>query len=433
MLDVKTIEDLIANQIHEEINRIVQRTVSDTDWTEILEHNIRQHVQDRITARFSNIATVPDLVDTVKQSVKELFQQGKIPGLGSFVDQNVIKITIDSAIQDLVSKSIDGLVADQNWLDKMQTQIDAHAAKKFSEHLSTVDFNRLILHHIDEGIERWQEKLKKNFSSTGIKDTATKPELQVIPDGVVIENNLVTSQLVVGQDASVHGCLLVKDLAVTGSVNVDNESWQELSTSVFQRTMETITQEWKSQLVDQVLDLAKSQGIVFDDVLIKGESLIVDGCRLNKSIRESNIESVGTLKFLKVAGDSNLNDTFHVVKHRVGVNTDRPESTLSVWDEEVAIGLGKFSQHHAFIGTTRDQKISFGTNKIPHLDIDTNGLVTIKKLRVGRHRIGFESQVPGYSGTRGDIVFNSDPNPDTPFAWVCLGSFQWQPLKAMKS
>jgi hypothetical protein len=53
----------------------------------------------------------------------------------------------------------------------------------------------------------------------------------------------------------------------------------------------------------------------------------------------------------------------------------------------------------------------------------------VKNLRVGRHRIVHEAEMPGYSGTKGDIVFNSNPKGDGVWAWQCLGAFRWIPLR----
>jgi hypothetical protein len=102
---------------------------------------------------------------------------------------------------------------------------------------------------------------------------------------------------------------------------------------------------------------------------------------------------------------------------------------LSVWDEEINLGLGKLSQNQAFIGTNRLQSLAIGVNRTPMLEIDDKGMTTIKQLRVGRNRIAFEPSLPGYSGTKGDIVINSDFKADGVFAWICLGAFRWQPIK----
>ena len=187
---------------------------------------------------------------------------------------------------------------------------------------------------------------------------------------------------------------------------------------------------WKDELVQQVLERAKNGGIDFNEVLVAGRSL-VNGNQLSSLVTESKLQSVGVLRDLRVHGETSLADTLHVSGRRVGINTERPEMALSVWDEEVTVVAGKRSQNTAFVGTSRQQALTIGVNRNANIEIDVDGLVTIKKLRLDRFNISHSAQVPGWSGTRGDWVFNSDPKPDQPFAWVCLGAFRWQALKAV--
>jgi hypothetical protein len=102
-----------------------------------------------------------------------------------------------------------------------------------------------------------------------------------------------------------------------------------------------------------------------------------------------------------------------------------------VWDEEVSIVIGKNKANQAYIGTNRDNGIAIGVNRIAQIEIDVAGMTTIKQLRVGSHRIGHSAEVPGWSGTRGDMIFNSNPGADQAFAWVCLGAYKWQALKSI--
>ena len=181
-------------------------------------------------------------------------------------------------------------------------------------------------------------------------------------------------------------------------------------------------------MVQQVTEKIKIDGIDFDHVTIEGNTLVRDG-RLSENITLSSLQTVGTLQRLRVAGEANLNNTLNVITRRVGVNTEEPEMALSVWDEEVSINIGKNKEKQAYVGTGRSQSLAIGTNRSTHIEIDADGMTQIKKLRVGVHQISHADMVPGWSGTRGDIVFNSNPT-DRVFAWVCLGNFKWQPLKS---
>jgi hypothetical protein len=405
--------------------------MADETWLQSLELRIIQHVQDRITARFSSIETVPDLIKTVKTSVKTLMEQGHVPGLGQYIDQVVINRVIDQAVEREIQTSLDSMMLDPAWVAKIENLINQNYMHRLSQWISEIDINSMMRSQIDAGIERWQDRLKQNFATRGIQDTAEVIELDVVPGGVRVSNQFSAGSLTVQADADVQGCLQVKDLVLRGSINTDNQSWNELSNKIAQDTLTMITDQWRQDLVADVLDIAKTKGIEFQDVLIRGAPLVKDGM-LNSAVRHSQLETVGNLHRLTVAGNSDLADTVHVRSRRVGINTTDPEMALSVWDEEVAMVAGKFKNQHAFMGTARNQNFSLGVNRKAWLDIDTDGLVSVKNFRIDRHRVSFAAQVPGYSGTRGDIVFNSDPNDGQPFAWVCLGAFRWQPLKAVQ-
>lgn len=427
MIDTASLDALILQQIKLAVDQRVDDLMSQQVWVDQLEQRIVKYAQDRIVSRFANISTIPDLIQTVQDSVSNLFAQGQIPDLASFVDQNTLTSTIDNGIQNLVNVAIDNLVIDPEWINKVERITNQNMAERLTRKLSEVDLNALIVESIDSGIERWQDRLKKNFHTNGITDRATKNELTILDDAVVVESELITSKLLVDKTVEVSGSAVINDLIVRGHINTDNKSWNELATVVTNKVLDETTVEWKNNLVQQVLDIAKNSNIDFASISLNGKHL-VDNNVLNPSITESNIQTLGILKELIVSGSAKFGDTMHIAGRRVGVNTANPEMALSVWDEEVSVLAGKLSKNQAYIGTARLQNLAIGVNRNSQIEIDTDGLTTIKQLRVGRHRISHATEVPGYSGTRGDFVFNANPGDNAPFAWVCLGSFQWKPL-----
>lgn len=429
MIDNTSLESLIEQQIRVVVEQRVQFMLEQTDWFDSIEQRVVKYTQDRIVSRFANISTVPDLISTVENSVEKLFEQGRIPDLANFVNTDKINSTIDISVQKFIDKAIDNLVIDTNWISKIEILVNQNMSDKLDRHLREIDLNSLLVSTIDLGIERWQDRLLKNFSTNGIKDLASKQQLTVMDDVVVVESELVSNNIAVHQDLKVHGAIVTKDLVVTGKINVDNTSWHELAENISQRALNKMTDQWHQGLIAQVLEQAKNDGIEFETVLIAGIPLIKDGT-LNSVVKHANFETIGTLDKLQVRGTAILNNTMHVHKSRIGINTDSPEMALSVWDEEVALVAGKLSKQQGFIGTARSQNLAIGVNRVPQIEIDVDGLTTIKKLRVGRHTISHSTEVPGYSGTRGDLVLNTNPGLDSPFAWVCLGSFQWQALKS---
>jgi hypothetical protein len=431
MIETKNMEEFVQDQIRSAVEHFVASVVTDDAWMRDLEQRIVTHVQDRISARFSNIATVPDLVQTVQNSVQQLVTQGHVPGIAQYIDQDSITRAIDHAVQQEIGRSLDALSLDPVWIAKIETLINQNYLRRVSEWISMTDLDSMVRSFIDASVDRWQDRFKQDFATCGFKDKAEALELSLTPGQVSVTSLLTCKDLLAQDRAVIEGVLEVKDLVLKGTINTDNHSWDELSGKIAQDTLALITDQWRQDLVDGVLEIAKTRGIEFKDVTLKGLPLIQDGT-LNPAVRRSQLESLGTLDRLSVAGEVDLSGTVHVRTRRLGINTQDPEMALSVWDEEIALVAGKLKQNHAYLGTARSHNFSLGVARKPYLEIDTDGLTTVKNFRIDRHRISFATQVPGYSGTRGDLVFNSDPNDGQPFAWVCLGAFRWQPLRAMQ-
>jgi hypothetical protein len=424
MLDTSAVERLVEQQIKEQVNEQVKTVLSAEDWLADFEQRIVEFVQSRVIAKFANAEALPEIVETVKTSVNELFRTGAIPGIEKYVDPESIKKTVDIAVEQLVESSIDLLGKDPQWLEKIERQINQSVVDRVVRLMANIDINPIIKGRIDENMQVFRQDILTNFASTGIDDQTTTRQLTLTDDDTVVENRLTSRDLNIANSAT------IQDLIVKGSVNIDNSSWDLLADGISEKTLTRLSDEWKSVLVDQVAEKIKSTGIEFDTVTVGGE-LLVDGSTLSKKITTTNIQQVGILKNLEVAGSSTFNNgTLNVLNKRLGVNTETPEMALSIWDEEVSVVVGKNKANEAYIGTARSQAVVIGVNRTPQIEITVDGLTRIKQLQVGVHKIAHAPIVPGWSGTKGDIVFNSDPKDDSVFAWVCLGAFRWKPLKS---
>lgn len=431
MIDADKLQQLVEEQIQKTVQQEIKEAVSQVEWIQDLEKQIIEFVQARIMAKFKNVSVLPEIIEVINTSVQELFSKGTLPvDLEKYVDQDSVIRAINSKVDLMIEKTIDDLTVDPTWLARVETLITQNYVQKVSRHLSSVDINNMVIDYIDNSVERWQERFKQNFKTNGILDTATSKQLSIDDELVVVNNQLVSHGLQVATNAEVSGSLTANDLVVKGTINVDNKSWDVLKDSVANKVLTSIDTDWQKSLVTQVLEIAKTKGIQFESVLIQGQPLI-NGSQLNSVVTQSNLTKVGNLESLVVDGHADFNKTLTVTARRVGVNTQQPEMALTVWDEEVAVLAGKISKDRAFVGTSRKQTLSLGTNRTAQMDIDPDGLVTVKALRIDRWKIGYANEVPGYSGTRGDIVFNSDPKPETPFAWICLGGHRWQTLKGV--
>lgn len=339
------------------------------------------------------------------------------------LDPNTVKQMIDQAVEQYISTAIQTLCKDPEWLAKVELQITRSAADQVSRQFGQIDLNPIIKECVDTSMTVFQQDILKNFASTGISDQATSCQITVMDETTVVENELTA------RNANIVNTAVVQNLVVKGTVNIDNPSWDQLSDGISQKTLDKLTDEWKTLLTVQVANQIKTNGIDFDSVTVGGESLIT-GNTLSRKITDTSIQSLGVLRTLTVAGESTFNNqTFNVLNKRIGVNTLTPEMALSIWDEEVSVVIGKNKANEAYIGTNRAQGVSIGVNRIPQIEINADGLTRIKQLQVGLHRIGHDSKVPGWSGTKGDIVFNTNLGDDRVFAWVCLGAYRWQTVK----
>lgn len=340
-----------------------------------------------------------------------------------------IATAVDSAVQQHVVDFIEQMALDPEWVQKIEVLVTHNVTERLGQQISGVDLNTMMAGWIDAALARWKELLMANFRSTGIEDRAQSTQLTLTDDVAVFNSPVSTTGLLVEQDADVQGTVSVNDLVVRGTVNGDAPAWQTLADDVTRRAVNQMTNQWREVLVQQVLDLARERGIDFDSILVQGFPLFV-GDRLNPTITKTNITKLGTLEDLVVAGKIDVMETLSVRPKRLGINTAEPDAALNLWDEEVSISLGKYEKNMALIGTSRKQGLALGINRNPVVRIDETGLTTIPKLRIDRWMISHATQVPGYEGVRGDFVLNSDPKPNQPFAWVCLGGARWQSLKA---
>lgn len=419
MLDTKALQKLVEEQVKQEVTSRVSSALNE-QWVKTVEDKAIKFIQDRIVAKFANSEAMPELIDAVKSSVRELFQSGQIPGLGQYVDYDFIKQSVNDSTQQLVQIAIQELSVDRSWLEKIESQVNQSMTQRVVATLGSTDIRSMVNRRVDEVTEEIVKRI-----IPGIQDQSENIELTLLDKNVVVENTLTA------KDIEAVESVTVKNLVVKGSVNTDNQSWQALAESISQRTLDKLNNDWKQMLVQQVAESIKQQGIEFDSITVGGHK-IVDGNKLSSQITQSNLQSVGKLAQLVVDGEVNLNDTVNVVDRRIGINTKNPDMAMSIWDDEVTLSLGKHKENTAYFGTTRRQGLTIGVNKTPVIEIDTDGLTAIKKLQVGIHRVSLGNEVPNYSGTRGDIVFNAVPTVDNPvFAWQCLGGFKWKVIKAV--
>jgi len=429
MLNTAELEQLVRDQVAKSVNDEIIGLLDSADWLNSVETSIIEYAQQRVVAKFSNADAMAQILSTVENSVKTLFENGSISSIKELVSEESLQKTINSQLNVKVEQYVTQLFNNTEWVGYVKSQVVGTFVRNLSKELAQVDVKKEIKSQVSDLFDSFASQI----SFSGIDDQSANVELTVMDGAVVVENDFAATNIqavksVTSDDVFVHGALIVK-----GSVNTDGPAWGSLKASIENKVIETFNRESKKELVDSVLDIASKQGIEFNEVKINGMP-VLSGSTLSPVITASSLQSVGNLKKLTVLGEADFNNTVFVANKRLGINTREPNSVLSIWDEECEVSIGKHSEQTSFIGSTRKQNLKIGVNNKGAITIDNTGLVTIDQLQVGKQKISHGSDVPGYSGTKGDIVFNINVGPKNPvFAWMCVGGFNWVALSASVS
>jgi len=417
MLDQKAITEVIEEQIHIKVQEEMELLLKDNSWSTVVEEHLKRFAQDRVAAKFASAEYLPTILKTIDESVKRLFDDGKIDDFIGLVDEHKLNQLVDDKVSPIIDEYIEKQFGDPDWLTKIQSISNHSAMVRAEKELAKLDIDSKISQMIDVKLDN---KIKS------IEDKATSPQLTILDDIVVNEHEFVTDSITVISDATINKSLTVNDLIIRGRVNTDNSSWSELSNKIKEETVDSVRDDLTDIITNSVLTTVQKKGIQLKDIKIGKEKLIDDGM-LSSAITKSSLERVGLLQGLTVIGSTSLNETVTVSRGKLGINTDTPSSALDIWDGEVQITLGKKQKDTGYIGLNRKGTLEIGTDNNA-ITIDPEGKTKINKLMIGRNNISWSSELPGFSGQKGDIVFNMDPDTNNEIGWQCLGQFLWRKI-----
>jgi len=424
MLNTAELEELVREQITRSVNENIVDLLDQTEWLNSVEQEIINYAQRRVVAKFSNSEAMEQILKTVESSVKVLFENGSISNLKDLVDPKDIQRVVNAELNSSIQQHVEMLFKSTEWIQEVKNQVIANFVRSLNKEVQSIN--------IQDSIKDQVTNLFNEYVNTisGISDKAQQTELTVMDGVVVVENELAATNITAVDSISTNIATVNGDLIVKGGVNTNGKAWDSLKTSIQEQVYNKFLQAAEGTLVESILLRASESGINFKEVLIEQQPLVREN-KLNSSITHSNIQQLGFLDEISVRGEADFNDTAFVAKKRVGINTREPSSALSVWDEEIEIAIGKRKERTGFIGTNRKQHLEIGVNGKGNIIIKDDGLVVIDQLQVGKQRISHGSDVPGYSASKGDIVFNINVGPKNPvFAWMCVGGFNWVALSA---
>ena len=249
----------------------------------------------------------------------------------------------------------------------------------------------------------------KDFASTGIDDKASVCQLTVLDAGTIFENTLYAPRIEIKGDAIVDGDLLIK-----GQIPKDSQTYQNIIKDVSVIAQDTY---------DRVLTRLQSESLDITQLTI-GQKTILDGNSLTSAVINSQLQTVGQLRDLQTQGETLLSETLYTTNRRVGINTMDPRTALSIWDEEVEIGIGKQKKDTAQL-STRASNLVISSNNQDNITVSSDGTTTIPQLRIGNILFTSSPTPPSYDAPKGSVVLNENPNLGGPMGWISLGDARW--------
>lgn len=368
---------------------------------------------------------------------------------GDVIKQMVLARVNDSLIDftpDLSQFENSLQIASDQIIENLNLKVDTHISEKITQRINAMDVTSSIEQFISKKLEATTDKLPfrefsipgnavdptllkisgdnivggviQKFSSTGIEDQSSSCQITVLDIGAVFENTLYAGAVEVKGGATIDG-----DLTILGRVT-DNPAYRQLVADVSEDTKTTIGPELLDMHQEHVFERLRTDGINLSKIQLDGK-VIIDGDRLTSAIINSQLQTVGILKDLQTQGESLLSKTLYTNNKRVGVNTMDPKTALSIWDEEIEIGIGKVRQDVAEIGTDRNHTLILSSNKQNNITMTPDGVTAIPKLKLGNMLISTAPTPPHYNAAKGTIVFNEQPNIGGPLGWVSLGDAKW--------
>jgi hypothetical protein len=404
--------------------KIVEGLVAD------ITSNVLVRVDSAISASINNRLAAYDYAAHIQEAANAAFER-------RISEYTVDPKRLENRIVGKINETIDAAQVQTRTLVETQVQ----------ERLSTIDFQKAITDSVSTIVaDRMTEfvfpansidpaalkllDLKitgdnivggiiENFSSTGIDDRASQVAVTVLDDATVIENNLLTKDLTVEGSMTING-----KFVVNGAVPEDTEFFKTLvansTTSILNSLDHTLFNRYSTVIFNQI----KQDGLDLDRITLNGQE-IAKSNSLGSGIVNSNLQTVGELRELKVSGESLLAQTMYVTPKRVGINTIEPSAALSIWDDEIEIVAKKKSRDVGMLGTTRQQKLILSANNKDNIVLSDDGSVKIDHLKIGSMQFTTANSPPNFVSERCHVVWNTNPNPGGPLGWICLGGANW--------
>lgn len=410
------------------------------------------------------ITEVDNLVDGLVQKIEARVLSRLETLITQSIAQKLDTIDYDKKVNYLASAKLDNVISsmevDQSRIqqrldlvaDVVVNNFEAEARRMAAEHVKKKLYNDMDINHVVREIVATEiggklstfafprgsikgetidartlsisgDQIKggviKDFASNGIEDKSSQVQMTLLDAGVVIENKMITLGLEVKGQTVIEG-----DLHIKGDVPPDSQFFKQIIKHSVDGVKESLNDELFQSFSYTLFERIRDNGIDLKTITMDGQA-IIDGNKLNAGITETNITRLGVVKDLQTSGEALMSDTFYVGNKRVGVNTIEPKHSLSIWDQEVEVGVGKRQRDTAWIGTPREQDVILSAANKDNIVLAKDGSVQINDLVLNGVQFGMATGTPNHSAPKGSVMFNGNPSPGSPAGWISLGGGAW--------
>ena len=312
-----------------------------------------------------------------------------------------------------------------------------------------------------------------NFSSVGIADTATDTQLRVSDDGVtvvVLHVNRIANPLTVQGQLTVEGAIRATRLDVDEiSADVRNERTSNLEFKAENGSILNKGFVWSGQGNTRSLTFQGGPDRFFSSETVDifrdkeyriGNVPVLSATNLGQGVTQSNLQTVGTLQSLAVAGRVNIDE--HIIydpdNMRLGIGTSEPNGAVSIQSLDHEFVIDPTDDFRFKFGTWTTSGLDVITDDTKRLSIESSGTITIHsktiyndKIGVGVNNFASDADITTAGPVRfqgkkqqvgnnipdsgsyikGDIVWNNNPQPTGYVGWICVREGtpgEWKPF-----
>ena len=290
--------------------------------------------------------------------------------------------------------------------------------------------------------------------STGITDKATRNSLLVEDDLITVGNADIDN--VIG-DLDVSGNLNIQGKLTAGNLHVEQLSSTQKVTQNIDFTaqggsLDMMGMQWRKEgdatkqivwrgdrfYISNTIDLHRNAVIEIDNIPV------LSADKLGVTVKHSELETVGTLNSLRIAGDLSVDEfvTYDSGTMRFAIGAEAPNAQLSVASNEAEFVVDP-EFDHIRVGAYTTSKMSLITDNKERLVIKEQGGVEVKgalgikvqypgddvdlqvagAIRFSDKRLAVSNEAPLTGNhNQGDIVYDSNPIAGGYMGWVCVTS-----------